>query len=240
MPKSLQAALDYFAENHDVQQGESIDGLEAICPHCGSAAVFRQLASSSLVGDVQRLVQKRYRATDRLLIQAACPAKTCKGLVVVSSSYIDADDKRKLALQLLWPVAVRPSMSPAGLDPEAKQDYDEARATLAHSPSAAAALARRCLQYVIRSKMEITKRTLADEIAAATSTDLLSRSTRQALDHVRTIGNLAAHPELDIAGSLVRVSRDEAEYTLDILELLFTDLYFVPTKIASMSNRLNQ
>jgi hypothetical protein len=103
---------------------------------------------------------------------------------------------------------------------------------------AAAVLARRCLQRVIRAKLRITKKNLFDEIEEAVKREELSKPTRDALDHVRTIGNWAAHPVEDQASTIIDVSAEQAEYTLRVLELLFNDLYVVPEKTAAMNAKL--
>ena len=106
------------------------------------------------------------------------------------------------------------------------------------SPMASAVLARRCLQQVIRTKLEIKKDRLFDEIAEAVKRPELSKPTAAALDHVREIGNWGAHPAQDQASEIVEVSPEEAEYTLGVLELLFEDLYVTPARIASMEARV--
>jgi hypothetical protein len=120
-----------------------------------------------------------------------------------------------------------------------EQAYDEARAVLSASPQAAAVLARRCVQHVIRERLGITEKTLFLEIAKAVLRPEPTKPTRDALDHVRQIGNFGAHPDFDQANQLIEVTREEAEYTLEVLELLFNDLYVVPARTSLMGSRIS-
>jgi len=110
--------------------------------------------------------------------------------------------------------------------------------TSSASPMAAAVLARRCLQHVIRAKLGIEKDNLFQEISEAATREELSMPTRKALDHVRHFGNWGAHPVQDQASQIIEVTPEEAEYTLQVLELLFEDLYVKPLKIATMAAKI--
>jgi hypothetical protein len=229
---TLGSALRHLAERWDTQTGETIDGMAALCPHCGAFSSFLQVNSANLIAAA--IVQA---VASRSLIQAKCSA--CKRLVVVASSYVHGPQKeQQLRLDLLWPADIRPSRSPSTLDADATRDYDQARATLPVSPMASAVLARRCLQHVIRQKLGIRKNRLIDEIDEALVRPELTKLTREALDHVRKIGNWGAHPTVDPGMTIIEVSDDEAEYTLDVLELLFHDLYDAPERIAAMNARI--
>ena len=93
---------------------------------------------------------------------------------------------------------------------------------------------------MIRTKLKIKRNRLFDEIAEALRSDELSKNTRDSLDHIRTIGNWAAHPETDQANAIIEVTSEEASYTLDVLELLFDDLYTKPAKVAAMHSSIGK
>jgi hypothetical protein len=93
---------------------------------------------------------------------------------------------------------------------------------------------------VVRTKLKIVKKTLFDEIAEAVTRPELSMPTRSALDHVRQIGNWGAHPVEDQASAIIDVTPEEAEYTLQVLEMLFHDLYVVPQQIATMQAKIQK
>jgi hypothetical protein len=114
----------------------------------------------------------------------------------------------------------------------------EARKVLADSPNASALLARRCLQQVLRRKLKISPASLAKEVEEARKCPDLTAPTKNAFDHIRLIGNSAAHPDGDPAMQMFDVTGHDAEYTLGVLELLFNDLYVTPARTAAMEARL--
>lgn len=169
----------------------------------------------------------------RFLAYGRCPG--CGGLVVGVDRYSSTTDDPSGIL--LWPPDVRPDRAPDGLEPHVKRVYDEARQILSLSPKGAAVLVRHCLQHVLRTKLGLQRRTLFDEIQEAMSRQQLTKPTRDALDHIREIGNWGAHPVesgADPAETIIEVTIEEAEYTLDVLELLFHDLYSLPDRIEAM------
>jgi hypothetical protein len=62
----------------------------------------------------------------------------------------------------------------------------------------------------------------------------------ESLHAVRTIGNFAAHPSKDKStGEVLPVEAGEAEWNLDVLELLFDFYYVQSAKIAKQKADLN-
>ncbi len=119
--------------------------------------------------------------------------------------------------------------------------YEEAGNVLEDSPSASAALARRCLQETIRGHFKIEKDSLYDEIQELIDGENLPKYILNDLDKVRKIGNLATHPEHDKqTGLIVKVDRDEAEWTLEILETLFNYCFVEPKKHEQRTQSLEE
>ena len=224
----------------------------AVCPHCGDNVGFVATHQVSLDGPPR--VRHHYQVADI----GYC--RTCRDIVVGATKQVG----RGVVGYLLWPTTVWPDRAPEGLGQQIKKPYDEARSILELSPQGAAVLARRCLQHVIREKLEITRRTLFKEIEEAKQRDELSKPTRDAIDHVREIGIWGAHPietgesakadkeaksdeaseadegsEADEASTIIEVTKEEAEYTMQTLEMLFDDLYVKPTRIASMMKSIS-
>ena len=241
---TLSEALSHLASDFDTKNQEDLGGISACCPHCGAFVSFGVINVDKSLGEIIRSMssnQSDSSITDRYIHQLVCTNRICHGVSLVASAYErDAESKMKLLLELLWPQEVPPNRAPDFLEAEAKQDYDEARMVLHASPAASATLARRCLQYAIRTKLRINKHILFDEIKEAIKSDELSKTTRDALDHVRQIGNFGAHPDIDQSGVLVRVSEEEARYTLFVLELLFDDLYRQADLVDQMTKRLTK
>lgn len=111
------------------------------------------------------------------------------------------------------------------------EDYAEACAIRDLSPKAAATLVRRALQGMIRDFCMIAKATLAKEIEAlgvavsdgTAPPDVLAESV-QAINHVRSLGNIGAHMEKDI-GVIVAVDPQEAQLLIELIEMLFEEWY---------------
>lgn len=103
-----------------------------------------------------------------------------------------------------------------------REDYKEAYAILNLSPKASATLSRRCLQGMIRDFWGITKSRLIDEINELKTK--VSSTQWQAIDALRSIGNIGAHMEKDV-NIIVDIEPNEAEQLLKLLELLINKWY---------------
>jgi hypothetical protein len=107
------------------------------------------------------------------------------------------------------------------------EDYNEACLVLSDSTKASAALSRRCLQLLLREKASIKKGDLANEIQQVIDSRQLPSHLSESIDVVRNIGNFAAHPmKSKSTGEIASVEPGEAEWNLEVLEMLF-DFYFV-------------
>lgn len=107
--------------------------------------------------------------------------------------------------------------------PEAiRSDYKEACAIVSRSPKAAATLARRCLQGMIRDFWDIRKGTLNAEISELKG--IIPANQWKAIDAVRSIGNIGAHMEKDV-NLIVDVEPDEAAKLIKLIEHLIDKWY---------------
>jgi hypothetical protein len=102
------------------------------------------------------------------------------------------------------------------------QDYREACLIRDLSPKASATLSRRCLQGIIRDFWGVSKPRLVEEILAIK--DKVDTDTWEAIDAVRSIGNVGAHMERDI-NVVVDVDPDEATLLIGLIETLLTEWY---------------
>tara|TARA_Y100000780_G_C13578217_1_gene375656 strand:- start:201 stop:824 length:624 start_codon:yes stop_codon:yes gene_type:complete len=112
-----------------------------------------------------------------------------------------------------------------------REDYVEACKIRDLSPKAAATLARRCLQGMIRDFCDIRKRTLFDEIKKlrekideGNAPKGVSAETMDAIDAVKAIGNIGAHMEKEI-DLIVEVDPGEAQSLIELIEMLFDEWY---------------
>ena len=112
-----------------------------------------------------------------------------------------------------------------------RKDYEEA-CRIAHlSPKAAATLARRCLQAMIRDFCEIKEKTLYHEIRKLKSEFDEHQSPQgvmlesiEAIDRVRKIGNIGAHMKFE-GDIVVDIEPEEADLLIELIEMLFREWY---------------
>jgi hypothetical protein len=110
-------------------------------------------------------------------------------------------------------------------------DYEEACLVLPDSSKASAALSRRCLQNLLRDAAGVKSGDLASEIQQVLDSGKLHTQLAASIDAIRNIGNFAAHPmKSKSTGEIVPVEPGEAEWNLDVIELLF-DFYYVQPAI---------
>lgn len=103
-----------------------------------------------------------------------------------------------------------------------RNDYEEACAILQKSPKAAATLARRCLQGMIRDFWKIQKPRLVDEISELQGK--IPAAQWAAIDSMRRLGNIGAHMEKDV-NLIIDIDPNEALNLLHLIELLMKNWY---------------
>lgn len=135
--------------------------------------------------------------------------------------------------------AVAPPEVPAPI----ATDFNEAQAVLDLSPKAAAALARRCLQHLLRERgyaqHDLVKQVEA-VLAEEDPTKAVPDTLRVALDAIRNFGNFSAHPLTDKTTlQLIDVEAGEAEWCLESLIECFECFYVRPARAAERKAALN-
>lgn len=103
-----------------------------------------------------------------------------------------------------------------------KSDYLESCRIRDLSAKASATLARRCLQGMIRDFWGIKKSRLIDEIDALK--EQIDPLVWDAIDAVRSVGNIGAHMEKDI-NLIIDVDSKEAQLLIGLIEQLVEDWY---------------
>ena len=122
-----------------------------------------------------------------------------------------------------------------------RQDLIEARAVLELSPKASAALSRRLLQRVLREELSIKGKDLSKEIDQFISAGSAPTYLLDAVDAIRHIGNVAAHPlKFEQSGEIADVEPGEAEWTLDVAEALVDFACVQPVKLRQRREQLNK
>lgn len=158
-----------------------------------------------------------------------CPNEDCKEYTIEAELFKTKErsngGKEFVGLPLIhWQLRPRSKAKPfpSYIPQQILDDYGEACLIKDLSPKASATLSRRALQGVIRDFWGIKKSRLVDEI-----NDLkgkIDQSTWEAIDAVRSIGNIGAHMEKDI-NLIIDVEPDEAELLIGLIEILLKDWY---------------
>lgn len=102
------------------------------------------------------------------------------------------------------------------------QDYTEACLIRELSPKSSATLARRCLQGMIRDYHGIKKDKLFDAINELKA--VVPSGEWEAIDALRSIGNIGAHMEKDV-DLIIDIDTDEAKKLIGFIEYLFKQWY---------------
>jgi len=209
-------------------------GLQGRCPHCRTTVVFAPIGKYNETAI--QIAKKSFQ-----LSNTACPA--CWDLIsslTIHENVESESGKTETKLQgkfLLWPrQAARPD--PEEVPQHIAADYKEAALVLNLSPKASAALSRRCLQNVLIEAEGVKSKSLARQIDEVMPK--LPSYIAESVDAIRNIGNFAAHPMKDTAtGQIVDVEPGEAEWNLDVLDLLFDFYYVQPALIKQKRDALN-
>jgi hypothetical protein len=203
-------------------------GFSWECPFCNKASYITEELVSIERADlhIQNSEGKRGLYTRYIV----CPNHECRKFTLTASLHeiVPSQHGRyQLGQQYqIWRL-VPPSLAKVFPDyvPEAiLNDYKEACVIRDLSPKSSATLARRCLQGMIRDfwSVKIKSGKLSDEIKAIQ--DRVDPDTWQAIDGVRSIGNIGAHMEKDI-NVIVDVEPNEAQLLIGLIELLIKDWY---------------
>lgn len=201
------------------------------CPYC-RVVVFLEILSIHV--DV-------YSNIAYYCHKAECP--NCNQLLL----FLTGEDAFRATREpgiLIWPNGKDTARPPVPLevsDPAIAQDYKEACEVLPISPKASAALSRRCLQHILREKLQTKPANLDKEIQQVIDNKLVPTYLVESLDAVRTNGNFATHPiKSTSTGEIVDVELDEAEWNLDAIEGLFDFVYVQPAKSAARAAKHNK
>lgn len=139
------------------------------------------------------------------------------------------------------PKGIARSPLPPDVPEEFAEDYREACLVLSDSPKASAALSRRCLQSLLREKAGVKPSTLNSEIGEVLKKGMLPPYLAENLAAVRAIGNFAAHPiKSKNTGVVVDVEPEEAEWSLDVIEGLFSFFFIAAAEQMRKRAALNE
>ena len=217
------------------------DAKNWVCPHCNRPQTLTK--GQSFTKSIHfELIEHQFGEAGLDVTVVACANPECGELTVAAelnrghmgetrgstpAQYTAVEVIHKFQLRPQADAKPQPNFIPEAL----RNDYYEACLIRDKSPQAAATLARRCLQGMIRDFCGIASSRLIDEIKAlkaAVATGTVSRSVTvesvEAIDHVRQIGNIGTHME-KMYSLIIPVEPGEAQALIELVEMLFDEWY---------------
>lgn len=196
------------------------------CPYCNQVAT---LQPANISGDFHQFDHgnKRGDLGIRTFVHV-CPNDKCREFTIWAGLYkaVHGGHAWKPVGDPILTWNLKPQSAakpfPSYIPAPILQDYNEACLIAGLSPKASATLSRRCLQGIIRGFWGISKARLSDEINALEP--MIDQTTWQAIDAVRSIGNIGAHMEKDI-DLIVDVEPGEADLLIGLIEELLKEWY---------------
>ena len=210
-----------------------------ICPHCSTSVKF-EWHHEGPIGDFDADNNKGH-----FLIYDHCP--NCNKNVVYysyctfyKSEYGHGNVEEKINEKLIYPNKNKFEFIDY-ISPKYLEDYEEAFKVLSASPKASAALSRRLLQMILRDEYNVKKGSLSSEIEAFIKLPGIPTHITDAVDAIRNLGNLAAHPTKDKhTGEIVSVEPGESEWLIEVIEALFDFTFVQPKKLQQRRDEINE
>jgi hypothetical protein len=158
-----------------------------------------------------------------------CANDECRQLVIRVHETLQippgiADAEVRTTTWLARPRTTRRSLD-SGVPEPFRTDYLEAASILDLSPRMSAVLSRRVLGDLLERYAGQTQFSLASRIDKVVAETSHPSYITENLHHFREIADFGAHTQRDAQAEIIDVGRDEAEWTLDILDSLFD--YFI-------------
>lgn len=208
--------------------------MNLTCPHCKRPCTITE----SDLSRAATAIQRKYNSQESYALNVyliTCPNMECGKVTALatltsgasvnssSSEFIGLANAKLIAHQQVYPIVEPNIMDIPDYVPTAiRNDYVEAVKIIKLSPKAAATLARRCIQGMIRDFWGISKSRLIDEISELKNR--VDPMTWEAIDAIRKIGNIGAHMEKDV-NEIVDIEPDEADLLVKLIENLIQDWY---------------
>ncbi len=170
-----------------------------------------------------------------------CPNSECARMLIMVVEHGFHPDFRNASesqSDSWYVVPKRPTLrliDPSVKDPF-RRDYLEAANILADSPRMSAVLSRRILGELLRIFAERSEFRLESQIDKFVEDPKYPTALKENLHHLRETANFCAHAQKEAStGEIIEVSREEAEWTLDVIDGLFD--YFI---VGPEKNRLRR
>jgi hypothetical protein len=136
---------------------------------------------------------------------------------------------------------VRPRSAQRPLDPlvtgNVRHDYEEAAAILDFSPRMSAVLSRSILADLLEEYAGLDNFSLAARIDDFVADTSRPHDLRKNLHYLREIADLSAHTKKNDQAEIVEVTKEEAEWTLDMVDRLFDHFIVSPARTTRSAMR---
>jgi len=247
---------DYWQDKYENQHFRLVDvvpkSLSLSCPHCQAYSVMR-VDSMVKRFESDEFYGVSFRDSGNLPFDFICSCPNCDGIIFIQAqaniniirpetAYQSSEELEESSGGVV--IAIYPYRKSVFIPPEVPEkyanDFREALLVLDLSPMASAALSRRILQTILRDEFNIQRRNLADEIDSFIALPAIPSYLTGAVDAIRNVGNLAAHPLKNTnTGEVINVEPGEAEWLVEVLDSLFDFQFVQPKKLQERRERLN-
>ena len=216
------------------------------CPYCGYFQVlqensnFRNKESSS---DYDLVSISKYGEIGFRLCSIACLNPKCKELSLEIDLAKTVDSHEQFGVKSFtntiksWSLMPdsRAKPQPDYIPQNIREGYNEACKIADLSPRASAVLARRCLEAMIKDFCKIkSSKNLAKMIKEveekANTIPGITEELIEAIDRIRTRGNIAAHIQQPTNELTDSISKEDAYLLIELLEMLFQEWYIASHK----------
>jgi hypothetical protein len=219
-------------------------GSKGRCPHCLTTVQFLNGKSNFMGGKFNEVsIFDQDDSKNQIDIYVSTCPQCSKSIIAAEigrSIWDTQSNKNNFEIDMefiVWPRQITRAI-PKEVPKHIVENYNEAASVLSISPKASAALSRRCLQALLREAGDANQKNLVDQIEYVKPQ--LPIYIAENIDSVRNIGNFAAHPTKNTDScEIVDVEPGEAEWNLDVLDLLFDIYYVQPVKAKEKRESLN-
>ena len=227
----------------------TLGGLEVRCPVCGehSAAAWKRIGfqgSLSVEGFGMSVARTTRSVEDQLSLEwMHCANEKCGEVVVLLTENwgrVGPDFAVQATSWIVWPRLGEVRRHVDDAVPESfGSDYQEAAVLLDVSPRMSAVMSRRILADLLENYAGLTQFNLEKRIDAFIADTSHPRQLRENLHHFREGANFGAHTQKDDQAEVIDISREEAEWMLDLLDRLFEYFIVTPRRDQAMRDAID-
>ena len=160
-----------------------------------------------------------------------CPNAECRRLIIRATMNVERVKDQGLTWYV-WPMRRVSRPIDHSVPPEFAEDYKEANAILEDSPRMSTVLSRSILADLLERYAGLSQFRTTDRIDKFIEDPKHPPNLKDNLHYLREIADLSAHTKTDRLGQRIKVTKEEAEWTLDVIDGLFDYFIIGPAKDA--------